>query len=194
MRRCQPPRLSSRRQVSLSSKTDVFDFENYLSQKLSLPSVLLSYAINKLKAKSVFKLTKTCKYMKHYCEATRGRVIDALWISPRIHYDFTYCMAVQIDDKSPMFEKFITGLSIQKRLSCDLSAESDTVSKILKHGRKCLVKDLYIENQTLTSEELEKLCRNVKSFLASNLVITDQGDEGLLVTILERIPNAIQIE
>uniref|UniRef100_A0A914YW36 F-box domain-containing protein n=1 Tax=Panagrolaimus superbus TaxID=310955 RepID=A0A914YW36_9BILA len=197
MLRKQPPRLASRRSnvtCSLLTENALFNFNDPLPQTLSLPSTILSYIVEKLKPKLIFKLTKTCKYMKFYCERRRGRVVDALYIGPRLHYDFTYCMAVQIDDKSSMFEKFINGLSIEKRLSCDWDTSFDTVSKILKLSKKCTVKDLYIENQILTCMEFEKLCKNVRSCLVGSLNFTDMNENGMLINILERIPNAIQIE
>jgi hypothetical protein len=197
MSRRQPPRLANRRSVvtcSLSTKNGLFDFNNPLPQTLSLPSTLISYIVGKLKPKSIFKLTKTCKYMKFYCDRRRGRSIDSLYIGPRLHYDFTYCMAVQIDDKSPEFDRFINGLSIEKRLSCDLSTKYDTVSKIIKLAKKCSIKDLYIENQVLTCGEFEKLCKNVRSCLVSCLIFTDRTEDGMLINIMERIPNAAQIE
>jgi hypothetical protein len=195
IRRKQPPRLASRRVTcSFSPENFIFNFYNPSPQSLSLPSTLLTNVIEKLKAKSVFKLTKTCKYMKYYCEKIRGKALDSLWIGQRLHYDFTYCMAVQIDETVLMLDTFLTGLSIEKRLSCDFTSKPDTVSKILKLSKRCVVKDLYMENQTMTCKEFEILCKNVRSCLVSCLTFTDQSDKGMLIDIFERIPNAIQIE
>uniref|UniRef100_A0AC34GJ94 Pyridoxamine 5'-phosphate oxidase putative domain-containing protein n=1 Tax=Panagrolaimus sp. ES5 TaxID=591445 RepID=A0AC34GJ94_9BILA len=42
--------------------------------------------------------------------------------------------------------------------------------------------------------EFEKLCKNVRSCLVGTLKFTDMNEDGMLINILQRVPNAIQIE
>ena len=197
MSRKQPPRLVSKRNItcSFSSNKTYFDCNDALPQKLLIPNTILTYVVQKLRPKTIFKVTKTCKFLKRFCDNRRGRVIDALWISPKLHYDFTNSMIVQIHDNSPIFNQFITGICIEERILCDCCTDPSTAPKIVRLSRFCSVRDLYMEYQRLTSDELEKLGRNARSFLVSRLEITDvKSDEGMLKIIMERIPNAAQIE